>query len=276
MDSCLQTNDVDCLWDSLNVPERAIATAILRNEYLPLATYSRQAWRVVEPGTPYIHNWHIDAICEHLEAVTRQQIKNLIVNIPPRHMKSLLVAVFWPTWWWTFQPSVRFLFASYAEPLAIRDALKSRRIIQSEWYQQRWGHRFQLAGDQNQKKRYENDHTGFRVATGVDGVATGEGGDVLVVDDPHKAKGVESAAQRQNVTEWWDKTWSTRGPRARKLRCARPNGGCRSRWVRTTRGCLCHVGARRVRRAPTCVCSVPCLALRTPSRRHAACSPRRS
>lgn len=184
--------------------------AVLRNEYLPLGDYTRQAWAIVEPGRVYVHNWHIDAICEHLEAVTRQQIKNLIVNIPPRHMKSLLVSVFWPTWTWTFLPYIRFLCASYAEELAVRDAVKSRRIIQSPWYQQRWGHVFALTGDQNRKQRYENDRSGFRVATSVGGVATGEGGDVIVVDDPHKAKGVESDAQRQSVIEWWDKTMSTR------------------------------------------------------------------
>jgi predicted phage terminase large subunit-like protein len=146
----------------------------------------------------------------HRRARARQQIKNLIVNIPPRHMKSLLVSVFWPTWTWTFLPYLRFLCASYAEELAVRDAVKSRRIIQSPWYHDRWGHVFCLTGDQNRKQRYENDRAGFRVATSVGGVATGEGGDVIVIDDPHKAKGVESDAQRESVTEWWDKTMSTR------------------------------------------------------------------
>src|SRR5690606_26810685 len=78
-----------------------------------LVEYVRQAWHVVEPATEYVHGWHIDAICEHLEAVSRGEILNLIINMPPRHMKSLLVSVFWPTWEWTTRPDTRWLFASY-------------------------------------------------------------------------------------------------------------------------------------------------------------------
>lgn len=175
-----------------------------------LSYYARQAWEVVEPGKEYVHGWHIDAICEHLEAVTRGEIRNLIINIPPRHMKSLLVSVFWPTWVWTTSPNQRWLFASYADSLAIRDALKCRRIIQSDWYQSQWGNVFRLTSDQNQKARFENDKTGYRVASGVGGMSTGEGGDVIAVDDPIKAIDVSSEAMRKAVIEWWDQAMSTR------------------------------------------------------------------
>lgn len=175
-----------------------------------LVEYAKQAWQVVEPGTTYVHGWHIEAICEHLEAVTRGEILNLIINIPPRYMKSLLTSVFWPTWEWTFQPASRWLFMSYADQLAIRDSLKCRRIIQSGWYQRNWGHVFTLTGDQNQKTRFENNHTGFRVAAGVGGLGTGEGGNRIVVDDPIKAQDAHSETIRQSVITWWDETMSTR------------------------------------------------------------------
>jgi predicted phage terminase large subunit-like protein len=165
---------------------------------------------VVEPGRGYIHGWHIDAICEHLEAVTRGEIRNLIVNMPPRHMKSLLVSVFWPTWVWTWWPQARWLFSSYADTLSTRDSLKCRRIIQSDWYQDQWGEVFYLASDQNQKTRFENDKMGYRVASGVGGVSTGEGGDFLAVDDPLKAIDASSEAARKSVIEWWDQAMSTR------------------------------------------------------------------
>lgn len=190
--------------------ERAEIEAILDGGLIPLSDYIKAAWHVVEPATKYIHNWHIDAIAEHLEAVTRGQIRRLIINIPPRHQKSLSVSVFWPTWVWTWQPEKRWLFASYAGNLATRDSLACRRIIESQWYQSRWGHVFKLAGDQNQKMRFENNKTGYRLATGVGGVATGEGGDVVVVDDPHKVQEIESARVREAALEWWDKTMSTR------------------------------------------------------------------
>lgn len=176
-----------------------------------LAGFIRDAWHVVEPATPYVHGWHLDAISEHLEAITRGDIHNLIINIPPRYMKSLSVCVFWPCWEWTQSPHVRWLFSSYSDRLATRDSLKCRRLIQSPWYQSQWGGAFKLTGDQNEKTRFENDKTGYRLATGVGGAATGEGGDRLVVDDPIKAKDADSDAVRTAANTWWDETMSTRG-----------------------------------------------------------------
>lgn len=178
---------------------------------LTLPAFIEQAWHVVEPAIDYVPGWHLDAIAEHLEAVTRGDIRNLIINIPPRHMKSLSVCVFWPCWVWTERPSLRWLFASYSDRLATRDSLKCRRLIQSPWYQARWGSVYRLTGDQNEKTRFENDKTGYRLATGVGGQATGEGGDVLVVDDPIKARDADSDAVRTSANIWWDETMSTRG-----------------------------------------------------------------
>ena len=177
-----------------------------------LADFVRQGWHIIEPATPMIWNWHLDAICEHLEAVTSGDILRLIINMPPRHMKSIAVSVAWPAWEWgpRNMPSTRFLFASYAQVLAIRDAVKTRRLILSNWYQARWGSRFKLAGDQNAKERFENDATGLRLATSVGGVGTGEGGDRVAVDDPHSTSEGESDAIRGATLDWWDQTMSTR------------------------------------------------------------------
>ena len=147
-----------------------------------LYAYVRAAWHLVEPQTSFMDNWHIGLICEYLQAVTDLEIHNLIINVPPRHMKSLLVSVFWPTWSWINTPHLRWLTGSYATPLAVRDALKSRRILQSGWYQRRFGGLFKLCGDQNLKGRYENDRSGYRLAFSFSSAVTGEGGDVLVVD----------------------------------------------------------------------------------------------
>lgn len=175
-----------------------------------LRLYVEDAWRVVEPATLFVPNWHIDAICEHLEAVTSGQIRNLLINVPPRHTKSTLVSVCWPTWTWIRRPEARWLTASYAASLAIRDALKSRRVIQSPWYQANWSDRFHLTGDQNAKTRYENDRTGYRIATSVGGSSTGEGGDFLVCDDPHNLYEIDSDVIREGVLSWWDEVMSTR------------------------------------------------------------------
>lgn len=202
-------HDRDSLWD--DGLEAATATWSPREDMrLPLGEYVREAWHVVEPATPYVHGWHIDAIVDHLAAVSRGEIRNLLINMPPRFAKSLLVSVFWPTWSWTEDPAARWLYASYVQTLSTRDALKSRRIIQSPWYQSRWGHRFRLTGDQNAKMRYENDRTGYRIATAVGGLATGDGGDIIVVDDPHNAQEAQSDAVRESALTWWDETMSTR------------------------------------------------------------------
>lgn len=168
-------------------------------------------WHVLEPTNPFVPGWHIDAIAEHLEAVTRGDIRNLVINMPPRHAKSLLVSVFWPMWEWASHPERRWLFSSYAQSLSIRDSLKCRRLIQSPWYQMRWGHLFGLTGDQNAKTRFDNDRTGYRLATSVGGVGTGEGGDRIVVDDPHNVLEAESDAVREGTLIWWDETMSSRG-----------------------------------------------------------------
>jgi predicted phage terminase large subunit-like protein len=118
--------------------------------------------------------------------------------------------VFWPTWSWIDNPAFKWLNVSYAQPLSIRDALKSRRVIESPWYQARWGHRYQLAGDQNQKSRYDNDKMGYRIATSVGGSATGEGGDGIVCDDAHNMNDAESEAVREGTLVWWDEVMSTR------------------------------------------------------------------
>lgn len=177
----------------------------------PLSEYIRQAWHVVEPATLYVHGWHIDAISEHLTAVSKGQIKNLVINMPPRHMKSLIVSVFWPTWEWITNPERRWLFASYGLSLSVRDSLKCRRIIESNWYQKAYGDRFMLTGDQNQKMRFDNDKTGYRIATSVGGLGTGEGGDRIITDDPHNILEGESEAIRESTLLWWDETMSTRG-----------------------------------------------------------------
>ena len=183
-----------------------------------LTDFVQGGWKYIDP-VPYIHGWHLDAIAEHLAAVTRGDIRRLVINVPPRSSKSSIVSVAFPAWVWAQPekwhgplsgPHVQFLFASYAQNLAIRDSVKTRRLIQSPWYQSRWGKRFALAGDQNAKVRFDNNRGGYRLATSVDGALTGEGGSIIIVDDPHNATDVESDVQRANVVEWWDGAMSTR------------------------------------------------------------------
>jgi len=190
-------------WDMRYV----IEGELLRRDFY---RFVKAAWPVIEPGTTFIDNWHIAAICQHLEAVTRGEILRLIINIPPRFAKSTLVSVLWPAWVWLQRPSAKFLTASYAKELATRDAVNARRLMESTWYRQRFGHLFEFTSDQNVKTRYQNDKYGYRVVTSVESGGTGEGGDFLTVDDPINAKEANTELGCYNAVLWWSETMSTR------------------------------------------------------------------
>jgi predicted phage terminase large subunit-like protein len=147
------------------------------------AEFVKMAWPVLEPASELKWGWSLDAICEHLEAVTSGEIKRLLMNVPPGCMKSLLTGVLWPAWEWGPQglPGKRYLGTAHKQDLAVRDNLKARRLIQSAWYQERWP--IKLTGDQNAKTKFENDFTGFREAMAFTSM-TGSRGDRVILDDP--------------------------------------------------------------------------------------------
>lgn len=175
-----------------------------------MRAFVKAAWKVTEPGIPYVHGWHIDAICDHLEALSKRDIRNLIINISPRSAKSTLISVMWPAWRWIKAPEEKFLTASYASGLSIRDSRKCRNLVKSDWYQKAWGSRFAISKDQNEKGRFENDKGGYRLATSVDGTNLGEGGTVMILDDPNDLNTIDSPTIRQNTIDWYDGVMSSR------------------------------------------------------------------
>lgn len=183
-----------------------------------LYVFLRAAWLVakIDPAK-WTDGWPMEAVCEHLAAVVDGDIRNLIINIPPRCAKSSLCSVAFPAWVWaqehqspTSGPGVPLLHASYASKLALRDSVKCRRLIQSPWYQSLWGKRFQISSDQNVKSRFTNDKGGERLITSVDAGVTGEGGNIICIDDPNAANEAFSEATIQTTIDWWTQTMSTR------------------------------------------------------------------
>src|SRR4051812_733378 len=163
-----------------------------------LSGFVKEAWPLLEPNALYVHGWHIDFICAHLEAITNGQLApRLLINVPPGTMKSLLVSVFWPAWEWGPRglPSLRYLTTSYSESYVKRDARRMRDLINSEWYQRLWSIRLVREAEIS----FENTATGYREGRPFSGL-TGGRGDRLIIDDPHSTETAESEAERARTT----------------------------------------------------------------------------
>ena len=175
-----------------------------------LYEFLKQAWPIIEGNTPFMDNWHLEVVAEHLEVCYRREIKNLLINVPPRTSKTSLISIAFPAWVWLQNPEERFMYASYAHSLSTEHSLKCRRLIESDWYQERWASKYQLARDQKAKMLFENNNGGCRIATSVGSVATGKGGSIIIVDDGNNARDGESQVKRESANKWWDQVWSTR------------------------------------------------------------------
>ena len=174
-----------------------------------LTEYSKLVWPIVEPATKLKWGYALDAICAHLEAVTRGEITKLVMNVPPGTMKSLMTSVFWPTWEWGPKDMqwARMLNTSHSQSLAIRDAMKTRRVIMSDWFQDHWP--VEIRDDQNTKSKFENAKTGFREAMAFSSM-TGSRGDRVLLDDPISVMDANSEAELRNAEINFTETLPTR------------------------------------------------------------------
>jgi predicted phage terminase large subunit-like protein len=187
----------------------------LRCEQSLLAFFER-AWREIDPA-PLKVNWHHAAICAHLEAVSRGEIRRLVINVPPRSTKTLIVNVCWPAWCWTQPkigplsgPQVKFMCISYGQRLSTEIATLARRLILSEWYQQHWGDRVKILDDQGRIDNFGTVAGGFRIATSMTGATLGRGGDARIVDDPQSVEDANSQIETENVTRTYRESLQTR------------------------------------------------------------------
>lgn len=179
--------------------------------------YCQQAWAVVEPSNPFLGNWHLEELCDVLETMywtrmkmpgQRPRIQRTVINVPPGTAKSLVVNVLFPTWCWAKNPRFRFLFLSYGAHLTTRDNLRARQLLESSWFQERWHVR--MSDDQDAKTRYNTEQHGWRIASSVRGVGTGEHPDFIIIDDPTSAQQAMSEVERTAANEWFDNTLSSR------------------------------------------------------------------
>lgn len=175
-----------------------------------LLDFVSRHWSILEPGRDLSIEWPLEAVCEHLEAITYGQINRLLINVPPGFMKSLLCNVFWPAWEWgpRRMSSMRYVNFSYSSMLTERDNRRFRDVMLSHDYGRLFGDRFSLM--KTGEQLVTNDKTGWKLATSVGGVGTGERGDRVVLDDPHNIKEGESDLVRQSTTTWFREAMSNR------------------------------------------------------------------
>jgi predicted phage terminase large subunit-like protein len=173
----------------------------IRERCKTLAGFVKEAWDVLEPTNPLKWSWHLDAMCEHLQAISEGRIfPRLIINVPPGSSKSMIVSVMWQAWeWGPFgKPSTRFLSSSFELDNVTRDTRKTRDLIQSEWYRTLWPEvvdsrgRLKRAGETS----FENFQRGTREGVAFESIM-GKRGDRVIIDDPHSLKGAESEKERK-------------------------------------------------------------------------------
>ncbi|MDD2706052.1 MAG: hypothetical protein PHU07_12080, partial [Acidocella sp.] len=147
-----------------------------------LRAFVELAWHVIEPVAVFSPNWHIDEICAQLELIQQGKNLRLAMAVPPRHMKSTILAVMFPAYVWMHNPAARMMFISYDFSLSLRDSKRTRELVNSKWFQDRWGDKFKLSTDN--VVLLETDKTGYRLCGSVGGRVMGKGADIIVLDDP--------------------------------------------------------------------------------------------
>lgn len=175
------------------------------------AEFVRRAWPQVEPAE-LTWGWHIDAMGEHLEAWLRDEILDLVINVPPGCSKSLVVSTLFAAYVWIGRPSWRWIAASYDRNVANRSARRHRELVASDWWAERWpgvviptG-----AGESKSVEFFFNDRGGSRYTTTTGAAVTGQHGDGHLIDDPHDPAGVASTAELEAALTWHRETMPTR------------------------------------------------------------------
>jgi predicted phage terminase large subunit-like protein len=189
-----------------DLTETELLRAILRSDF---SSFVAKVFSTVAPGADYQHNWHIDAIAWQLERVMRGECTRLIITIPPRCLKSIAASVAFPAWLLGRDPGLRILAVSYAEGLSEKLALDCLKVLQASWYRDCFP-ATRLAKGRSARADFETTRGGGRFSTSVGGTLTGRGGDIIILDDPHKPEEATSDPKRQQVIDWWRSTLLSR------------------------------------------------------------------
>jgi hypothetical protein len=184
--------------------DRTLHDAILRRDF---ESFLRRCFMTLNPGMRYLPNWHISAIAYQLERIRRGEINRLIINLPPRHLKSLMVSVAFPAYLLGLEPWHRIFAISYGNELSSKHASDFRSVVESRWYRRAFR---EMRISRSLEDEVSTTARGFRKATSVYGTLTGLGGDIFIIDDPQKPVDAQSDVQRDRLNQWVSNTLMSR------------------------------------------------------------------
>jgi len=185
--------------------EREVLRALLRNDF---PSFIQRTFQVVSPADEYRHNWHIEAIAHHLEQCRLGRIRRLVITVPPRSLKSICTSIAFPAWLLGHNPELQIMCVSYARELSVKLQRDCRAVIGSDWY--KWAFPDTRIGEKDTEIEFDTTRRGIRFATSTDGVITGRGGNVIIIDDPIKPQDAMSKSERERIKQWYANTLSTR------------------------------------------------------------------
>lgn len=195
-----------------NLTKETVRAEVLKRDFYK---FSLEAFKVLHNGQPMVENWHIRVICDRLQKEAERIVKgeprtkHLLINVPPRTLKSELVNVFFSVYLWVLDDSKQFISTSYSASLSMALSVQARRLIESDWFKKHYPH-VQISKDENTKGKYTTPNDGLRYCTSTGGTITGMGGDVIVIDDPQNPQLARSEVERENANLFFNETLRSR------------------------------------------------------------------
>lgn len=184
--------------------DQALLDAVLRNDF---PSFLRRCMLTLNPGAPFLPNWHIEAVAYQLQRVIDGKVTRLIINLPPRYLKSIIISVAFPAFLLGHDPHRRIFGISYGGDLSTKHASDFRSIIDSSWYRRIFPN---VQITRSTDTEVHTKQRGYRKATSVYAAITGLGGDTFIIDDPQKPVDAQSDSQRNHLNEWFSNTLRSR------------------------------------------------------------------
>jgi predicted phage terminase large subunit-like protein len=186
--------------------DQGLLHALLRTD---LYAFTQKVFETIVPGVAFSRNWSTQAVTHALEEVVRRETTRLIINIPPRHLKSICASVALPAFLLGHDPTRKVICVSYSDDLAVKFSNDCRAVMQAEWYKRTFAHT-QIDRGKNTETEFRTTERGYRLATSVGGTLTGRGGDIIIIDDPIKPQDAQSEAIRNKTIQWYENTLLSR------------------------------------------------------------------